>query len=156
MLRSFVAIGGVSLLLCCTPVQGRGERMPSEHCPPLPERGPADVVSLYVEQALDVPGVVCARVINGFSSSIVGAGGYLRLEQWEDGKFRDVDEILFGGAPMIIAADRPSMPAGAVIENRLPAYGQPAPPGRYRVCFRYISSGHTEIQQVCSTALTLP
>lgn len=130
--------------------------MPSEHCPPLPERGPADVVSLYVEQALDVPGVVCARVINGFSSSIVGAGGYLRLEQWEDGKFRDLDEILFGGAPMIIAADRPSMPAGAVIETRLPAYGQPAPPGRYRVCFRYISSGHTEIQQGCSTALTLP
>jgi hypothetical protein len=134
----------------------RGEHPSYLGCLPLPETGPAGRVSVYVAKALDVPGVVCARVINGFSSSIVGAVGYLRLQKWEEGRFRNLDEILSGGAPMIMTADRPAMPSGAVIDRRLPFSGQPAPPGRYRVCFGYIPPEQDQYQQVCSEEFSLP
>lgn len=151
-----VIVWGLCLLLLLSPVGGRGEQTPPEGCPPLPEQGPADTVSIYVAKAIDVPEVMCARVINGFSSSIVGAVGYLRLQKWEEGRFRDLDEILSGGAPMIMTADRPAMPSGAVIEHRLPFYGQPAPPGRYRACFGYIPPGQDQQQQACSEEFSLP
>jgi hypothetical protein len=129
-----LALGGLSLILLSA--SSRGQEPPAHvTCPPLPEQGPANQVSIYVAKALDAPGVVCARVINGFSASIVGAVGYLRLQKWEEGRFRDLEELLSGGAPILMTADRPAMPPGATIEHRLPLSGQPAPPGRYRVCF---------------------
>jgi hypothetical protein len=153
---SVVIVWGLCLFLCLSPVRGRGEQLPPEGCPPLPEQGPANQVSVYVAQALYAPGAVCARVINGFSSSIVGAVGYLRLQKWEEGRFRDLDEILSGGAPVLMTADRPAMPPGAIIEHRLPLYGQPAPPGRYRVCFGYIPPGQDDLQWTCSEEFSLP
>ena len=149
-------VSGVLVLSFFLPTVGKSEQTPLPDCPLLPTQGPADTVSVYVAKAFDVSGVVCARVINGFSSSIVGAVGYLKLQKWEEGGFRDLDEILSGGAPMIMTADRPAMPSGAVIEHRLPSYGQPAPPGRYRACFGYLPPGQDQQQQACSEEFSLP
>jgi hypothetical protein len=150
--------GGLYLLLF-SPVGARGEQTSPVGCPPLPERGPANAVSIYVAKALDVPGVVCARVINGFSSSIA-SGLNLKLQKWQEGKgsrrgeFHDFRDP--GSAPFLVTANIMAMQPGVIVNQRLPYSGQPAPPGRYRVCFSYIPPGQAESQPVCSVEFQVP
>lgn len=155
-------IGGMCLLLFLSPVGARGEQAPPAGCPPLPEQGPADQVSVYVTKAPDVPGVVCARVINGFSSNISSGPPNLKLQQWEaggwwqKGKFRDFRETESGSVSAIVTANIVGMPPGVIVDRRLPLSGQPAPTGKYRACFNYIPPGKGEYQQACSEEFSLP
>lgn len=152
-------VGGLYLLLF-SPVGARGEQTPPIGCPPLPERGPTNAVSVYVAKALDVPGVVCARVINGFSSPIASGLPNLKLQKWQEGKggrrgeFHDFRDP--GSAPFLVTANIMAMQPGVIINQRFPYSGQPAPPGRYRVCFGYLPAGQAESQQVCSEEFSLP
>jgi hypothetical protein len=157
--HDLILIGGGLYLLLFPAVGARGEQTPPVGCPPLPERGPANAVSVYVAKALDVPGVVCARVINGFSASIA-SGPILKLQQWQEGEgwkrgeFHDLRDP--GSAPFLVTANIMALQPGGIINQRLPYSGQPAPPGRYRVCFGYIPPGLADSQQVCSEEFALP
>jgi hypothetical protein len=151
-----LTLGGLSLAL--PSVSGSSQEQPSHAtCPPLPEQGPVERVSVYVTKTIDVPGVVCVRAINGFSSAIVAAGVFsLGLQKWERGKFQDFQESTPGSTPTIIAADRPQMSPGVSIDHQLPFSGQPAPPGRYRACFRYNLLSGGEWQEAYSEEFSLP
>jgi hypothetical protein len=49
-----------------------------------------------------------------------------------------------------------AMQPGVIINQRLPYSGQPAPPGRYRVCFSYLPPEQEKDQEVCSEEFFLP
>src|SRR5438477_4815666 len=78
-------------------VVGTSEQAPPLGCPPLPEQGPADTVSIYVARALDAPGVLCVRVVNGITPAVGLIGGPFWLEKWEENTFRAFSP---GGAPV--------------------------------------------------------
>lgn len=146
-----LTLGGWCLLLL--PLSERSQAQPfPANCPPLPEQGPAGTVSLYVAKALDVPGVICVRAVNGISPSIRWGGTSFFLQKWEDGTFQHFSP---GGGPMGGVLIGVELPVGKTVNYYLFA-GQPAPPGRYRACFRYtMTSGGAE-QVTCSEELTLP
>jgi hypothetical protein len=116
-------------------------------------------VSLFVAKALDAPGVVCIRVINEYSVGI--ATKRLALQKWEEGwvsgwwgrEFRDVEpELPSAGAIMPVGTG--FLPG--VIDTWRPLSGQPAPPGKYRVCFSYRSPNQEKYQDVCTEEFSLP
>jgi hypothetical protein len=161
--RLAVTIGGMYLLLLFLPGAGRSEHPPLSGCPPLAEQGATNTVSLYVAKALDVQGVVCTRIITGVSESIsIGYRG-LRLQKWEErrlwglwGKgFYDVEHFPRTGAAGEVKA-AVGLLRGAVVDGRLPLSGQPALPGRYRVCFSYAPSNQEKYQDLCSEEFSLP
>lgn len=150
----------VSLLLLST--EGRSEHPPPS-CSPLPEQGPTNTVSLYVAKALDAAGIVCVRVINGFNERIETRG--TTLQKWEDGKLWG----LWGQGFQELKSKQPSaggilpgsigsvlMPPLRIADMRLPLSGQPAPPGRYQVCFSYLPPDQEKYQEVCSEEFSLP
>lgn len=151
----------VGFLWCCLSSQGRSEQLSFPGCPAFPDRGPDNTVSLYVAKATDVPGVVCVRVINQLHEQIDWKGP--QLQKWEKGTlgglwgqgFRNIEaKRLIGGAVFPVGAGL-LMPPG-VADTRLPVSGQPVPPGNYRVCLSYRSSGREETQEICSEPLSLP
>lgn len=152
----------VCLLLFLLPTWGRSEQTSLEGCPPLPEQGAVDIVVVHVAKALDVCGVVCARVINGISPWVSSGGFNPRLQKWEAGKwwrkgqFRDFGETKPGDIPMLVTLDLHRLEPGIVANQRLPFSGQPAPPGRYRVCFSYRLRGQKQHREACSEEFTLP
>ena len=153
---------GVGVVALFLPVTGNSEQIPPPGCLPLPERGLAGTVSVHVVKVQDQPGVVCARAINGLSEDVVGTAGFvLRLQEWkkkwwwQQGQFVDFQETFPGGVLVGGTAVPIKVPAGGVLDQRLPL-GQPAPPGRYRACFRYILPSRGEKQEVCSEAFSLP
>src|SRR5712692_7369290 len=138
MIRAtLLVLWGVVTVALFLPVVGKSEQIPPPVCPLLPEQGPANTVSLYVAKALEAPGGVCIRVINGFS---VGIGTKrLALQKWEEGKlwglwgkgFRDLEpERPIAGAVFPVGTG--FLPG--VVDTWRPLSGQPAPQGRYRVC----------------------
>jgi hypothetical protein len=166
MVRSFsliVMLGGIILCSLLLSGLGRGEHSPSLslqeslHCPPLPDTGLASQVSVYVAKALDLSGVVCVRVVNGFSDGIHTGPPFVRLQKWEEGrwwrkgKFRNF--VGQGGGVLPYGT---VLPAGGLIDERLPGFGEQAPPGKYRVCFSYLPLGQKREQEVCSKELLLP
>lgn len=160
-----IAVGGISLWLLFLP--GKGESgspsLPLPGCPPLPEQGPKNTVSLYVAKALDVAGVVCVRMINGFPVGI-GHKGF-RLQRWETGRlwgvwgkgFRDFEPGQYRAEGYIAPVGGGLLvDAEGVTDWRLPRSGQPAPAGRYRVCLSYLLPDQEKYQEVCSEEFLLP
>jgi hypothetical protein len=145
-----LALGVLCLLLLPLSERSQARLFPAT-CPPLPEQGPAGTVSLYAAKALDVPGVICVRTVNGISPSIRWGGTSLFLQKWEDSAFQNF--FPGGGSPGVVAAEVES-PVGQKVDRYLFA-DQPVTPGRYRVCFRYTVTLKGEEQVICSDELTL-
>lgn len=144
-------------------VVGNSEQAPPPSCPSLPEQGPANTVSLYVAKALEVPGTVCIRVINGFSKSIETRR--IALQKWEEGKlwglwgrgFRQVAPKPPPAGPIFPGSIGALLgPPPGIADMRLPFPGQTTPPGRYRVCISYRPPGQEKYQEVCSEEFFLP
>jgi hypothetical protein len=104
---------------------------------------------------------VCVRVINQLHEQIDTKG--VQLQKWEKGKlwglwgrgFRNLeDKRLVGGAVYPVGAGL-LMPPG-IADSQLPISGQSVPPGIYRVCFSYRSSGGEKSQEICSEEFSLP
>lgn len=129
-------------------------------CPPLPAMGPADQVSVLVAKALDRPGFVCIRVTNGLSGRISHGLPEGRLQVWEEGKeegygqFQDFKPDAVVGRLSLW----PLLWPGEGTDSYLPHSGQSAPPGRYRVCFRYEDPlwQRQSQKEVCSEEFSLP
>ncbi len=157
-LRRLTVIGGAVTLFLFLPVDGRSDHpLPPPGCPSLPEQGSPNSISVYVAKALDLSGVVCVRVVNGFSDGIHTGPPFVRLQQWEEGgwwrkgKFRNF--VGQGGGTLPYGA---VLPAGGIMDERLPGFGEQAPPGKYRVCFSYLPLGQKREQEVCSKEFSLP
>lgn len=157
------AAGSLFLPLILLPAVGWSEYpSPPPGCPALPEQGSTNTVSVHVAKAVDVPGVVCVRVINRLNEEVVGTAGFmLRLQAWQKnwwwqkGRFVDFRETFPGGVLVGGTAVQLKVPAGGIVDQRLPL-GQPAPPGRYRACCRYILPRGGEEREVCSEEFSLP
>jgi hypothetical protein len=146
-----LALGGLALTLL--PLAARGQAWPPRaDCPPLPAQGPARTVAVYAATALDVPGVICVRAVNGISPSIVWGGTSFFLQKWADGAFQNFSP---SGGPMGVVAAEVESPVGQKLDHYLFA-GQPAPSGRYRACFRYTVTLRGAEQVTCSEEFTLP
>src|SRR5712691_2839540 len=154
---------GIIIFSSLLPVQGHPEPAPPPNCPVLPEQSPGNAVALYVAKTSDAPGFVCARVVNGLSDDLAVGGASLHLQKWAKEKWWCAGGFQDFVAPspkgVIVGMDLVLMtlPAGTSYTARLPRLGQPAPAGRYRVCF------HSELVQpdrvqatVCSGEFTLP
>lgn len=146
-----LVLGGLWLLLLPRFAGGQ-EWPPRAACPPFPEQGPAGTVAVYAAKALDVPGVVCARAVNGISPAIGLSGGPFWLQKWEEGSFRDFSPsgIQIGGAGGLW-----QLPGGKSTDAYLFA-GQPVTPGRYRACLRYLLIAEGKEQVTCSEEFLLP
>lgn len=144
-----IALGGLCPLL---PISGRSQDQPFHaKCPPLPEQGSAGQVSVYVAKALDAPGVLCVRAVNGISTAIGLGGPPFFLQKWEEGTFQNFSP---GGASQAGVLVGWELPAGKTVDRELFA-GQPASPGRYRVCLRYYVGQGREGQIACSEEISL-
>jgi hypothetical protein len=97
-------------------------------CPPLPEQGRARKISVYAAKALDQPGAVCVRSINGVSAEIKYGELAFWLQKWEDekGEFQRIEEPDLRGIAMRPVAY--GLPIGGVVDRRLPYSRQPIPP----------------------------
>jgi hypothetical protein len=150
-------VGGVCLYLFLLPVAGRSQSPPlPPGCPPLPEQGPAKKISLYVVKALDKPGAVCIRVINRLSEQIEYGELAFWLQKWEEERreFQRIEEPDLRGTAVRLVAY--GLPAGGVVDRRLPYSRQPAPPGKYRACFRFRMPGQSVDDEVYSEEFSLP
>ena len=156
-------ISSFLLLTLLLPVEGRSEQASPTGCPLLPEQASGNAVALYVAKAPDTPGFVCVRAINGLSEDLAVGGNSLRLQRWEKekwwraGGFRDFVETPPPG--LVIGTTLPlmNMPPGTSQAARLPRLGQPAPAGRYRVCFQSELVRPDRSQAtLCSAEFTLP
>lgn len=160
-----VMVSGLYLLLSFSYAKGQDNQIPFEDdptqpapvsppggCPPLPEQGPAGQVSVYVAKALDAPGVLCVRAVNGISPAIGLGGPPFFLQKWEEGTFQNFSP---GGAPQAGVLVGWELPAGKTVDRELFA-GQPASPGRYRACLRYYVGQGGEGQIACSEEISFP
>ena len=150
-----------------TAVQPLESYPPYPDCPSLPARGPADTVAVYVAEAVERPGIVCVRIINGLNKAIYGGVILGRLQHWEDGwwwrqgRFRDYQDVSIrpDGTGIGIPSLLRSLGAGEPSDERLPLSGQPAPAGRYRVCASYqdwtAGYGEASERETCSEEFTL-
>ena len=130
---------------------------PPGGCPPLPEQAPECTVAVYVAKMPERPGFVCARAVNGIPPPI-GYDGF-HLQRREEGQFHDFIEPMPPTPPGVIIGEdaiRFEMVIGSRLDRQFPRFG-PAPPGTYRVCFRYtLHHMITERQEVCSEEFSLP
>lgn len=152
-------------VLCLLPSLGGSEPPLSLGCPPLPELKSAGQVSVYAVPAQAKSGLVCVRVINGLSEMITHGLPVGQLQRWEEakgkpGRFRDYQDVyvLPDGTVVGVTLGGLFFPAGEYRDGILPLSGQPAPAGRYRVCFRYwvIRHGERSEQEACSEEFALP
>jgi hypothetical protein len=160
-----IMLAGVAL--CSFPLPGMGRSgFSSLTCPSLPETALVGQVSIYVARVQDSPGFACVRVINGRSDYIGhGAPPTISLQRWEEeqpgqpGQFQSFPDVYThpGGFEVQQLAVKWYSPPGAVLDEQVPMF-QPAPPGWYRVCFRYEVQGQEERgkQEVCSEGFSLP
>jgi hypothetical protein len=145
-----LALGGLWLLLF--PLSAGGQAWPPRAaCPPFPAQGPAGTVAVYAATALDVPGVICLRAVNGMSQAVGLSGISFFLRKWEEGTFRNFspDGMQTGGADALW-----QLPGGKSTDAYLFA-GQPATPGRYRACLRYLLIAEEKEQVTCSEEFSL-
>ena len=148
-----VVSGLLLTLVTLLPVSGRSQEQPSHaYCPPLPEQRAAGQVALYVAKALDAPGILCVRAINGISPAIGLGGPPFFLQRWEEGTFQNFSP---GGAPQADVLIGWELAAGKTLDREL-FVGQPVSPGRYRVCLRYDVGQGGEGQIACSEEIALP
>jgi len=155
-----VLVGGAVVLSLLLSGTGSSQDVaPPPGCPKLPKHGVANKISLYVGKAVDTPGSVCVRAVNGLK----GSGTEIRygatafwLEKWNDkeGKFLSLEEPDFRGAAVPLIAI--ILLGGERADWRLPYSHQPAPAGRYRVRFRFRVPGQGVHQELYSEEFTLP
>jgi hypothetical protein len=129
---------------------------PLPGCPQLPEQGVARRVSIHVSKRLDTTELVCVRVINGLSVNVEYGAVAFWLQKWKEteGKFLNIeDPDLRGTAVQMVAY---MLPAGGILDRYLPSSRQPAPPGRYRVRFRFRTPGQDVDEEVYSGEFSLP
>jgi hypothetical protein len=130
----------------------------------LPVEPSAGRVSLHVARAVDVPGVVCVRALNGLTSPITfGGRSAFWLQRWNKDHWEKKDYAsesvltLPSGEtiPVMSASPAYELSEGESIDQHLPGLGAPAPSGRYRACFTFwhLQKGK---QTVCSDAFPLP
>lgn len=156
-----VAGSGMFLLLTILPTVVRSSPTPLPGCPPLPEQGQTNRVSIHIVKALDVPGVVCVRAINGLDEAIGIEALSMKLQKrekkwwWRKGQFRDFKETPPAGILIGTTGGPASLLAGGVFDERLPRLS-PASLGTYRVCFRYTLPQMAEKLETCSEEFTLP
>lgn len=137
--------GGVCLCLFLLPVLGRSRDTPSllPGCLPMREQGPADTVSLDVAKAINIPGFVCVRVLNGFSEQILADPQGVRLQKRKEGKKRDQSfqdfEPFPAGAKLPAGASL--IPTRGVADWRLPRSG--------------CKSGRTERESFCTLRIPI-
>lgn len=148
----------VSVLLAHTVTAQEQEKLRSVVCPSLPDQGQTEAVAVFVAQALDAPGVVCLRVRNTLQVHIAGE---IYFQRWEKGwfwggQFRNVESYPRRGGALMPVGAALLLPPGEGIALPLPVSGQPAAPGRYRVCWRYRTPAQEQEQEVCSAEFDLP
>lgn len=145
--RRFRIIGGAMGLFLLLLFIADKSRYPSPAgCPALPQWGPAGKVSLYVEKALDQPGIVCVRVINGLSDMIeIGPRNV-----WLEGENSPVGTMIAYPDRLLLMRTR------GMFDYRLPQTRQPAPSGKYRVCFRSRTFPNQDSHTAYSPEFSLP
>src|SRR5712691_657248 len=145
-----VMVSGLCLLLRLSCARGQDKPIPFEDdstlpapvkplsgCPPLPEQAAEGTVAVYVAKMQEKLGSVCARAVNGIPPPI-GYDGF-HLQRRKEGQFHDFTEPMPPMPPGVIIgedASRFEMVIGSRLDRQFPRFG-PAPPGTYRVCFRY-------------------
>lgn len=155
---SYTVFGQQSAQEGCSPEfslsQGQ-DISPLPGCPRLLEQGPAYKVSVYAAKAVDKPGSICARVVNGSGTGIERGVPGLWVYQWEaeQKEFQAVKEPDLEG--IIVNRIARGLAAGEVLDRRLPYSRQPLAPGRYKACFRFGKSGYSDYR-ACSEEVTLP
>lgn len=77
---SYTRLGETKVAQRCSPVVPVSSSLPN--CPPLPVQPPARRVSVHVAKAIDMPGVVCVRVLNGRAATVVYGGVPFWLQRW--------------------------------------------------------------------------
>lgn len=145
--RRFRIIGGaVGLFLLLLFIADQSRYPSPAGCPSLPQWGPVGKISLYVEKALDQPGIVCVRVINGLGDMIeIGPRNV-----WLEGKNGPV------GTPIARVDRLVLMQTGAIFDYRLPHTRQPAPSGRYHVRFHSRTFPNRDNYTTYSLEFSLP
>lgn len=125
----------------------------------LPEHGSSRDISVHVAQITDRPGVVRALVYNGTDEELAyGATSFSLQKNWLWIiwlPYLDFKDFLFGAKMRAVTPVELLLRMGGRAERYLPRFGKSAPPGRYRVCFRYQVRRSTEEQCVCSTPFWL-
>lgn len=151
-------VAKVCLCLFLLPVLGKAQDSPvsTPGCPPLPAQGRARKISVYAAKALDQPEAVCVRAINGVSAEIEYGELAFWLQRWEEerAEFQRIEEPDLRGMAMRPVAY--GLPAGGVVDQRLPHSRQPVPPGKYRACFRFRMPGQGIDDEVCSEEFSFP
>ncbi len=133
-------------------------------CPPFPTSKVNNRVTVSTVKSLDMPGVVCIRVINGLKVGIEYGGKiafrlqikqgtqktkiYLSPFSTKDPSQKSNKIIMFRGAH--------SLRTKRSIDEYLPGFGNPAPPGRYKACFRFRMPGQSIDDEICSEEFFLP
>ena len=154
---------GMLAFVILLPVPGYAEPLPALNCSALPEHVAEHTVALYIVKPAETPGLVCAQIMNGLGQDLAVGGASLRLQKWAKtkwwraGGFQDFTEPSPPG--VMVGADLGLMmlPTGKSYTARLPRLGQPAPPGRYRVCFQSELVQADRVQAtVCSAEFALP
>jgi hypothetical protein len=71
---------GIVLFVFLLLDEAKSEQLPSNGCPPSRSKGRPMSSLCYVVKAIDVSGVVCVRVVNGFSEDLMVGGSSLRQD----------------------------------------------------------------------------
>jgi len=149
----------VAVVLFFSPITGGSRQDDLPVCSSLPEHGQENQVALAVAPVGDNPGVVCVRVDNGRPESIYYDWAALRLERrWVRLMWSSIlrPKDLFPGRQ---ASE--TQPVLRYIKEKsfrdffLPSQYNPAPPGIYRVRFRYRLTEQGEEQTLYSETVTI-
>lgn len=160
---SYTPLGREKFARRCSPVVPVSSSL--SNCPLLPVQPPSRGVSLHVAKAVDMPGVVCARVINGLASPITfGGRDALWLQRWDKDHWEKRDYAsesvltLPSGEtiPVMSASPAYELSEGKSEDRYLRYFGKPAPPGKYRACFTFLPPNREDQETLCSRALFLP
>jgi hypothetical protein len=158
----YTLLGEKKVAQRCSPVVPVSSSLPN--CPPLPVQPPARRVSLHVAKAIDRPGVVCVRALNGLAAPVTYDGLSFWLQRWDKDHWVQRDYgaesvlTLPSGEtiPVMFASPAYGLPEGESIDRYLPGSGKPAPPGKYRACFTISSPKKKGQEHICGQAFFLP
>lgn len=159
---NYTRLGDKNPVRLCSPVASISSSLSG--CPPLPVEPSAGRVSLHVARAVDVPGVVCVRALNGLTSPITfGGRSAFWLQRWDKNHWEKRDYAAESVLTLPNGEKVPVMQIGAAyelskgesIDQHLPGLGTPAPSGKYRACFTFWHP-QKDKQTVCSDAFPLP
>lgn len=157
----YIPPGGKTPVRLCSAVAPVSSSLSS--CPPLPVQPSTGKVSLHVAKAVDMPGVVCMRVINGLATEVTYGQGAFWLQKWERGRWEksqlsSLSTLKLPSGETVPVAKLPlafGLSEGMSEDRYLPRFGTPASPGKYRACFTFWQP-QKDKQMICSSAFLLP